>query len=101
MAQDGRAAQAGLETVLTVSSANLKYGFGATREVGYEMKELGARRIMVVTDPRMAKLPPVAVALDALKQEGLEAALFAESRVEPTFTRDDLRRIFLDSLKLW
>jgi len=34
MAQDGRAAQAGLETVLTVSSANLKYGFGATREVG-------------------------------------------------------------------
>jgi hydroxyacid-oxoacid transhydrogenase len=43
------------ETVLTMSAANIKYGFGATREVGFDMKELGATRVMVVTDKRLAK----------------------------------------------
>ncbi|HTU02571.1 MAG TPA: hydroxyacid-oxoacid transhydrogenase [Candidatus Sulfotelmatobacter sp.] len=84
MGQDTSRRAGRLETVLTMSSANLKYGFGATREVGYDLKELGARRVMVVTDPRMAKLEPLAVALDALKQESLEAVLFSEARVEPT-----------------
>jgi hydroxyacid-oxoacid transhydrogenase len=79
-----RPEEARLETVLTMSSANLKYGFGATREIGYDMKELGARRVMVVTDPRLASRTPVAVALDALKQEGIEAVLYSEARIEPT-----------------
>jgi len=72
------------ETVLTMSSAAIKYGFGATREVGFDLKELGATRVMVVTDSRLAELPPVAGVLESLKREGLEAVLFAESRVEPT-----------------
>lgn len=73
-----------LETVLTMSSASIKYGFGATREVGHDMKELGARRVMVMTDPRVAALKAVAVALDALRREGIDAVLFSEARVEPT-----------------
>jgi len=76
--------EARLATVLTMSSANIKYGFGATREIGYDMKELGARRVMVVTDPRLASQALVAVALDALKREGIEAVLYREARVEPT-----------------
>jgi hydroxyacid-oxoacid transhydrogenase len=76
---DGR-----LETVLSMSSASIKYGFGATRELGYDMKELGGRRVMVVTDRRVASLEPVAVALDALRREGIDAILYSEVRVEPT-----------------
>ncbi|UCF98296.1 MAG: iron-containing alcohol dehydrogenase [Spirochaetaceae bacterium] len=72
------------ETVLTMSSAAIKYGFGATREVGFDLKELGATRVMVVTDPRLAELPPVAVVLESLKREGIEAVLFADTRIEPT-----------------
>jgi len=72
------------ETVLTMSSASIKYGFGATREVGFDMKELGARRVMVVTDPRLAESNPVAVTLEALKREGIEAVLFSNVRIEPT-----------------
>ncbi len=72
------------ETVLTMSAANIKYGFGATREVGYDMKELGAKRVMVVTDPCLASGAPVAVALDALKREGIDAVLYSQARVEPT-----------------
>ncbi len=73
-----------LETVLSMSSASIKYGFGATREVGYDMRELGARRVLVVTDRRVATLEPVAVALESLRREGLDAVLYSQARVEPT-----------------
>ena len=72
------------ETILTMSSAGIKYGFGATREVGYDMKELGASRVMVVTDQRLAALEPVAVTMAALKKEGIDAVLFDRVRIEPT-----------------
>ncbi|RJR32351.1 MAG: iron-containing alcohol dehydrogenase [Desulfobacteraceae bacterium] len=72
------------ETVLTMSSANIKYGFGATRELGHDMKELGAKRVMVVTDEKVAGEEPVAVSLEALKSEGIDAVLFSHVRIEPT-----------------
>jgi hydroxyacid-oxoacid transhydrogenase len=72
------------ETVLTMSSAAIKYGVGATREVGFDLKELGATRVMVVTDSRLAELPPIATVLESLKREGIEAVLFPDTRVEPT-----------------
>jgi alcohol dehydrogenase class IV len=73
-----------LESVLAVSSAALKYGPGATREVGFDLKELGARRVLVVTDPQLASSEPVAVTLQSLRSHGLDAVLYAEARVEPT-----------------
>jgi hydroxyacid-oxoacid transhydrogenase len=72
------------ETVLIMNSAAIKYGFGATREVGFDLKELGASRVMVVTDRRLAQLPPVATVLESLKREGIEGVLFAETRIEPS-----------------
>lgn len=48
------------------------------------MKKLGAGRVMVVTDPRLARSEPVEVALDALKVEGIDSALYDQVRVEPT-----------------
>ena len=73
-----------LESVLAVSSAALKYGPGATQEVGFDLKELGARRVLVVTDPQLASSEAVAVTLQSLRSHGLDAVLYAESRVEPT-----------------
>jgi hydroxyacid-oxoacid transhydrogenase len=73
-----------LESIINVSSANIKYGPGATREIGFDMKELGATRIMVVTDRNMAKSKPVEVTLKALEDEGLEAVLYDDTHVEPT-----------------
>jgi len=73
-----------LESIINVSSANIKYGFGATREVGFDMKELGATRIMVVTDRNMVKKKPVQVTLKALEDEGLKAVLYEDTHIEPT-----------------
>ena len=73
-----------LESVITMSSASIKYGFGATREVGFDMKELGATRVMVVTDRHLAEEEPVKVTLKALRDEGLEAVLYSNVHIEPT-----------------
>ena len=72
------------ETVLNMSSATIKYGVGATQEVGFDMNELGCRRVMVVTDTRLAGMEPVTVALEALRKDGIDPVLFDEVRVEPT-----------------
>jgi len=47
-----------LETAFTMNASNIKYGPGITREVGYDMEQLGCTRVMVVTDPRMAGSEP-------------------------------------------
>ena len=73
-----------LESVITVGSASIKYGFGSTREVGFDMKELGAKRVMVVTDHNLAQTEPVKLTLNTLRHEGLEAVLYSGARVEPT-----------------
>jgi hydroxyacid-oxoacid transhydrogenase len=62
----------------------LHHGLGATREAGFDLKELGARRVLVVTDPQLASSEPVAVTLESLRRHGIDAVLYAESRVEPT-----------------
>ncbi len=72
------------ETAFTMDTSSIKYGPGVTREVGYDMKQWGARRVMVVTDPNLSGSQPVAVVLEALRAQGLEAVLFDGVRVEPT-----------------
>jgi alcohol dehydrogenase class IV len=72
------------ETAFTMDASGIKYGPGVTREVGHDMKELGAHRVMVVTDPNLADSEPVSVALEALREKGIDAALFDQARVEPT-----------------
>jgi len=75
-----------LESVVSISSASIKYGFGATGEVGFDMQELGATRVMVVTDRNLADREPVKVTLKALEDEGLEAVLYSNTCIEPTDT---------------
>src|SRR3954471_19555812 len=72
------------ETRFTMDTSAIKFGPGATREVGTDMARLGGRRVMVVTDPRLATGETVATALDALRREGIDAVVYDRVRVEPT-----------------
>ena len=72
------------ETVFSMDTSNIKFGPGATSEVGFEMRRLGTRRVLVVTDPNLADSQPVATTLGALAAEGIETELYSQSRVEPT-----------------
>jgi hydroxyacid-oxoacid transhydrogenase len=72
------------ESAFSMDTSSIKYGVGVTREVGHDMSELGARRVMVVTDPYLADQEPVCLVLDALRHSEIEAVLFAQVHVEPT-----------------
>jgi hydroxyacid-oxoacid transhydrogenase len=71
------------ETTILMTTSSIKYGPGATREVGHDMRSLGARRVLVVTDPHLVDSEPVGVTLYALRQAGLETEVFGGVRIEP------------------
>jgi hydroxyacid-oxoacid transhydrogenase len=73
-----------LETAFTTESARIKFGRGVTREVGYDMATLGAKRVMIVTDPQLAQLEPVAIVMESLNKADIDAVLYDQVRVEPT-----------------
>lgn len=73
-----------LETVFSMETSSIKYGLGATREIGFEMSRLGGQRVMVVTDPVMAHSDPVITTMTVLREAGIETELFDEVEIEPT-----------------
>jgi hydroxyacid-oxoacid transhydrogenase len=73
-----------VETAFAMDTSSIKFGPGVTREVGHDMQQFGAKRVMVVTDPNLAKGEPIALTLAALRAAGIDAVLFDGARVEPT-----------------
>ena len=74
----------GRETAFEMAASNVRFGPGVTREVGMDLAELGARKVLVLTDPVLRDLPPVQTVLESLAENGVEATLYAQVRVEPT-----------------
>lgn len=73
-----------LETVFSTDASSVIFGPGATREVGPRIWALGCKRVLLVTDPRLAQLPAVATAKESLAKAGIEVDIFDRVRVEPT-----------------
>ncbi len=67
-----------------MAAAAVRFGSGVTREVGADLADLGATRVLVLTDPTVARLPPVKTVLESLESHGLAFTLFDRVRVEPT-----------------
>src|SRR5215468_190332 len=72
------------ETIFTMDTTSLKFGVGATREIGADMAALGVKRVMVVTDPHLAQLEVVHTVCEALRGQGIDPVLYDQARVEPT-----------------
>jgi hydroxyacid-oxoacid transhydrogenase len=72
------------DTAFEMSVSNVRFGAGVTREVGMDLADLGARRILVLTDPIVARLPPAQTVADSLATAGLEFVIYDRVRVEPT-----------------
>jgi hydroxyacid-oxoacid transhydrogenase len=73
-----------LEYAFELASSSIRFGRGVTREVGMDLAEMKAKRAMVLTDPNLARLPPVAAVLESLRDNRISFALFDRVRVEPT-----------------
>lgn len=72
------------DTAFEMAVSSVRFGVGVTREVGMDLKELGARLVMVLTDPQVRDLPPAASVLDSLEENGVPCALYDRVRVEPS-----------------
>ncbi len=67
-----------------MAASSIRFGWGVTREVGMDLVDCGAKRVMVVTDPVLRELPPVATVLTALDEAGVPHVLFDRVQIEPT-----------------
>ncbi len=72
------------ETIFTMDTSSIKVGRGATREVGYDLKNLAVKRVMVVTDPNLTGSAVVQTVCQAAQAQGIDAVLFDRVRVEPS-----------------
>lgn len=72
------------ESVFTYGAPALKFGLGAAEEIGHDLQQYGARRVLVVTDPGVAATGHPQRVVDQVSATGAEAVLFDRAHVEPT-----------------
>jgi hydroxyacid-oxoacid transhydrogenase len=79
-----------MESVFTYGSPALKFGPGASAEIGHDLSQYGVRRALVVTDPGVAATGHPARVAEQIAAYGIETAVYDGVRVEPT--DESLRR---------
>src|ERR671924_308508 len=72
------------ETVFTLEATPIKFGPGAVADAGWELKRLGVKRALLVTDPGVRKLGHPDRIKDIIEREGIEVVVYDKARVEPT-----------------
>jgi len=72
------------EYAFETAASAIRFGPGATREVGADLADLGARHVLVFTDPHLRNLQPVVTALESLEHNKVRFSRFDQVRVEPT-----------------
>lgn len=72
------------EYAFEMACSNIRYGAGVTSEVGYDCVNLGAKKVLLMTDPVLAKLPPFEKTVEAMGKAGVDFETYQISAVEPT-----------------
>ncbi len=67
-----------------MAASSVRFGPGVTREVGIDLADLGARRVLLVADPIVSGLPPVNAVRQSLEDNGIACVLYDRVRIEPT-----------------
>jgi len=67
-----------------MATSGIRFGWGATREIGMDLVELKVRRVMVLTDATLSKLAPVQTVIESLSGNHVPYVFFDRVRVEPT-----------------
>ena len=72
-----------LESRFRLVSTPITFGEGAAEEAGWELKQLGVKRAMIVTDPAVAAAGIVEKVLQTIGSENIECEVFDRVEVEP------------------
>lgn len=66
-----------------MAASSIRFGPGVTQEVGMDLKNMGAKRVCVVTDETVNKLDAMRQVREALTREGIPFEVYSKVRVEP------------------
>lgn len=72
------------ESVFTYGAPGLKFGAGASDEIGYDLSQYDVRRVLLITDPGVAATGHPERVADQMRGFGMEVTVFDQVRVEPT-----------------
>ena len=73
-----------IETVFVMEMSPIKFGLGATDEIGHDARRLGLGRVLIVTDRHIAELGLPERVRALLAEEGVKAEIYDGVEVEPT-----------------
>ncbi len=72
------------DNAFEMAVSSIRFGKGVTREVGMDLAEMGAKKVLVITDPVVRKLAPVQTVIDSLDASKIKYDIYDRVRVEPT-----------------
>lgn len=72
------------ETVFTWGATPLKFGAGAVDEIGFDVAQYGARRVLILTDAGVAATELPNRVADALRRYEIASDIFDGVHIEPT-----------------
>ncbi len=75
---------ADFDTAFQLSTSNLRFGAGTTREVGMDLEDMGLKRTLLVIDPRLIDSATGQTVRESLKSAGRDFETFSSVEVEPT-----------------
>lgn len=71
------------EYAFEMAASSIRFGPGCTKEVGMDVKNLGAKKVIVVTDETVSKLDAMKQTIEGLEREGIPYEVYSNTRVEP------------------
>jgi hydroxyacid-oxoacid transhydrogenase len=72
------------EYAFEMAASAIRFGFGATREVGADMVDMGLKHALVFTDPNLRHLTPVQTVIESLESNKVPYTIYDRVRVEPS-----------------
>ncbi len=72
------------DTAFQMAASNIRFGHGITREVGFDLQDLQAKRTLLVIDPALRNLAVGQTVIESLEGANVGFDVFDEVSVEPT-----------------
>jgi len=72
------------EYAIEMACSNIRYGFGVSKEIGKDLVNLKSKKVLIVTDKNVAKLPIMKNVEESLQQNNVNYEVYSDVRVEPT-----------------
>ncbi|KAL8736749.1 MAG: hypothetical protein Q9166_000115 [cf. Caloplaca sp. 2 TL-2023] len=71
------------EYAFEMAASSIRFGPGCTKEVPLDFKNMGAKKVCVVTDANVSKLDVMNQVVEGLNQQGVEFTAYERTMVEP------------------